>query len=446
MSLKCTMILGDCPDERDNRIAVPIDSFLPPESRNKDIRVVDLFSGAGGFGLGFCLAGAHLQAAVERDQWAADTLRQNHTNTNVIQEDIRALSALEIIGAFKGVDVLIGGPPCQGFSVANSKAKRSLDPRNSLFREFIRVAELIKPTVLLLENVPGLIKASVSKNVSVLDLIVSEYRRLGYFVYHRVLYAQDFGVPQIRPRLFVLGTLAEWTDPFPSETHKSKKSMTPGGCTDSERWLKPVSTWEAISDLPAVKAREGEEIMTYSNPPGNSFQKLLRGKNDSVYNHKPMRHSERLIRRFLQLKWGESGGADLSPEFGARRRGFPDELSGKIYEQNNRRMYPDRPCHTLPASFYANFVHPYQPRNFTPREGARIQSFPDWWIFKGRSNVPSKKLLAREGRTNESFLCQYNQIGNAVPPLLAFHLARHIIKKIAVYGRSETRCNRKSGP
>ena len=112
------------------------------------------------------------------------------------------------------------------------------------------------------------------------------------------------------------------------------------------------------------------------------------------------------------------------------KRNGNGEISKKVYDQNNRRMHPNKPCHTIAASFYANFVHPYNNRNFSPREGARIQSFPDWYVFKGKPTVVSHKLLQREGRTAEKHLCQYNQIGNAVPPLLAKAIADNVHKEI----------------
>jgi DNA (cytosine-5)-methyltransferase 1 len=124
------------------------------------------------------------------------------------------------------------------------------------------------------------------------------------------------------------------------------------------------------------------------------------------------------------------------------KRNGHGEISGKVYDQNNRRMHPDRPCHTIPASFYANFVHPFQHRNFTPREGARLQSFPDWFVFEGKPTVVSHKLLAREGRTDEKHLCQYNQIGNAVPPFLAKAIAGNLLTQTKIGLRTKYACSR----
>ena len=169
--------------------------------------------------------------------------------------------------------------------------------------------------------------------------------------------------------------------------------------------------------------------MDYTNNPQNEYQLKMRNSSYKVHNHKAMKHSKRLVERFSSMKWGEST-IDVPEYLKPIKRNSGNEISDKAYDQNNRRMYPDRPCHTIPASFYANFVHPYKNRNFTAREGARIQSFPDTYIFKGKATVVSHKLLAREERYEEKFLCQYSQIGNAVPPLMAKAVAENIINQL----------------
>ena len=187
--------------------------------------------------------------------------------------------------------------------------------------------------------------------------------------------------------------------------------------------------WDAISDLPQIEACEGAEIMTYINDPQNEYQALLRGDSIDLYNHIAMNHSKRMIERFASMKWGEST-EDVPDELKPLKRNGNGERSEKVYGQNNRRMYPNRPCHTIAASFYANFVHPYLNRNFTPREGARIQSFPDWYRFLGKPTTPSKSLLKKEGRLSDIHLCQYNQIGNAVPPLLSKAIAINLYQQL----------------
>ncbi len=258
-----------------------------------------------------------------------------------------------------------------------------------------------------------------------IDVIIGEFQRLGYAAYPKVVQALDFGVPQLRPRLFVIGLLKPTESPFPTPTHRPQSAQTnlfqPRSSTAS-----PPTLWDAISDLPDLEACEGGEEMEYVKGAATDLQALLRADSPAVFNHKAMRHSKRLVQRFALIEWGQSGN-DAPVEHTARKRGSPDEISGKLYDQNNRRMYPDRPCHTIPASFYANFIHPFRDRNFTPREGARLQTFPDWYRFLGKPTVVSHKLLGREGRDGELHLCQYNQIGNAVAPLVAYHLAKHLM-------------------
>lgn len=389
-------------------------------------RVLDTFAGAGGFSLGFQLAGAELVGAIETDSWASETFKFNHPEAEVIKADITELSDEEILKNFQHLQptVLLGGPPCQGFSICNKNNGDPRDPRNSLFEEFIRVGRLLNPEIMIMENVPNLIKARTANKELVVDIIVSELEKLGYFAQYRILEATDYGVPQIRKRLVVIATKKKIDDPFPPKTHAV-------ALNDDlfERQLLPCPTlWEAISDLPDIEAREGSEEQLYTSEPKNSYQECLRGNSKILYNHKAMNHSKRLVERFASMQWGDST-SDVPDHLKPLKRNS-SEISDKVYDQNNRRMHPDKQCHTVPASFYANFVHPYKNRNFTAREGARIQSFPDWYVFKGKPTVVSHKLLNREGRTNETHLCQYNQIGNAVPPLMAKAIAEHLMSKI----------------
>ena len=155
----------------------------------------------------------------------------------------------------------------------------------------------------------------------------------------------------------------------------------------------------------------------------------MRDDSEALWNHVAMKHTKRVVERFKQISFGESQ-SDVVDEYAPRVRSNGHLISRKRYDQNNRRLRPDRPSHTIPASFYANFVHPFQHRNFTPREGARLQSFPDTYVFCGKPTVVSHKLLTREGRIAERHLCQYAQIGNAVPPILARAVAANIAKQM----------------
>lgn len=390
------------------------------------MKVLDTFAGAGGFSLGFEMAGCEIVGAIETDAWACETFEYNHPKATVIKSNIEELSDKSLKKLFFGNEpnIILGGPPCQGFSICNKNNGDPKDPRNSLFEEFVRLGKIFKPTLMIMENVPNLIKAKTQSNELVLDIIKNELRNLGYFVYSTVLESVDYGVPQIRKRLFVVASSIALDNPFPSATHSPRQADL-----FSLSLHKTPSLWDAISDLPEIEARQGAEEMEYCKKPQNTFQKNLRKGSDKLHNHLAMKHSKRMVERFKSMEWGQSG-ADVPDHLKPYKRNSNGTVSDKVYDQNNRRMHPDKPCHTIPASFYANFVHPYKDRNFTAREGARIQTFPDSYIFKGKPTVVSHKLLAREGRFDEKYLCQYNQIGNAVPPMLAQAVAENILSQV----------------
>ena len=392
------------------------------------LKVLDTFAGAGGFSLGFEMAGCEVVGGIEIDDWASATFAHNHKDALVIQRDIQLVSDDELRDTFAGKmpQIMLGGPPCQGFSVCRKNAGDPTDPRNSLFVEFLRLARVLEPNYVVMENVPNIEKARTHDGEAVLDIVKRELRGLGYHVAHRILEATDFGVPQIRRRMFVVASAHALEQPFPNPTHAVEAGNRELFGSDLERC---PSLWESISDLPPLEAGEGSDVQDYTARPENGYQALLRGNSRRLWNHTAMNHTKRMVERFSAMACGQSV-SDLATHLHPLRRNGNGEISGTTYDQNNRRMHPDRPCHTIPASFYANFVHPHQHRNFTPREGARLQSFPDGFVFKGKPTVVSHKLLAREGRTEEKHLCQYNQIGNAVPPLLAKAIGTNLLNQI----------------
>ena len=401
------------------------------------MKILDTFAGAGGFSLGFDLTGHYeIIGAIEFDQWAADTFQYNHPKATTLVGDIQKFDKNFLLDKFQDrPDIILGGPPCQGYSIANKNAGDATDPRNSLFKEFIRLGEVFDPEVMIMENVPNLMKAKTSSNDLVIDIIVKELENLGYNVYHTILNATDFGVPQIRRRLVVIASKQKLENPFPEPTHAIETNSYSLFGNDLKR---TPTLWEAISDLPQTEACQGSEIMDYPTSPKNEFQKAIRGNSKIVYNHVAMRHSKRMVERFASMSWGHSV-SDVPEHLKPIKRNGNGEFSEKVYDQNNRRMYPDKQCHTIAASFYANFVHPYKNRNFTPREGARIQTFPDWYVFQGKPTVVSHKLLQREGRDEEKHLCQYNQIGNAVPPYLAKAIAENLYSQLTLT-KTEKEC------
>jgi len=272
-----------------------------------------------------------------------------------------------------------------------------------------------------MENVPNLIKAKTSSDEFVIDIIKRELEKIGYNVYYNVLEATDYGVPQIRRRLFIIGSQHAMKTPFPKPTH-----YVPTVDQKIDTRLKPCPVlWDAISDLPEIEAGKGAEELDYDKDYSTDYQEEMRKGSPKVYNHVAMKHTKRVVERFASMSWGDSI-SDVPKHLQPYKRKGKKEISGKVYDQNNRRMHPKKPCHTIPASFYANFVHPYKNRNFTAREGARIQSFPDLYVFKGKPTVVSHKLLEREKRFKEKHLCQYNQLGNAVPPFVARAIAQNL--------------------
>ena len=349
----------------------------------------------------FQMAGCEVIAAIEHDKWAADTFSFNHPKAKMMLGDIESFDE-EYLKKNISVkpDIIIGGPPCQGFSVCVKDACDPKDPRNSLFVEFIRMGKIFNPKVMVMENVPNIAKAKTQSGERVVDILKSEFEKLGYNVYQDILTASDYGVPQMRQRFVLIASKQELKNPFPKKTHYVDADSNEGQMNlfSSEYCgLKKCPTlWEAISDLPDIA----------------------------------MKHTKRLVERFSKMTWGQSVSDITEDRLKQRKRNGNGEVSDKPYDQNNRRMHPDKICHTITATFYGNFVHPYKNRNFTAREGARIQSFPDNYVFCGKPTVVSKKLLLKEGRDGEAYLCQYSQIGNAVPPLMAKCIAENIIKQI----------------
>ena len=380
---------------------------------------IDLFAGAGGLSLGFELAGFKSVLAIEADLWAAASYRANHQHSNVQTRDIEDITDEEIESAraYRPVAV-VGGPPCQGFSHSNIVNRDPKDPRNSLFEQFVRFMRIVRPPLGVIENVPGLLTATTATGQSVLSLIESEFRSIGYDCEWRVLEASAFGVPQRRQRLFIVALDRNRLPTFswPQASHGPTEAPDLFG----RQQLSPLVTlWDAISDLPQITAETFEEGATYRCPPQNTYQELVReGATGPILHHEPMKHTPRIIERFKAISFGLSE-SDVPAELQPKRRGKPDELSGKAYGQNSRRQDPHRPCSTIVASSHTNFIHPFLDRNFTVRELMRIQSFPDSYVLCGKRAVLSRKLSLRKGLMDDIFLDQRTQIGNAVPPLLA---------------------------
>ena len=290
-------------------------------------KVIDLFAGAGGFGLGFTLAGYDIVCSLEIDQWAAETLRVNNPSMQVIEGDIRRFKTPGDIRNLcpHSVDVMIGGPPCQGFSISGPARKDLKDPRNSLFRDFARWVECLSPAVFVMENVKGLLSRQNAHGEKVINIITRTFTKLGYSVETWILNAAEYGVPQVRERIFVVGNrLGFKAMDVPPKTHILLEKATPSESGKQtvlvEGGLQPAITlWNAISDLPALEAGQGEEEQSYSAAPNTDYERWARGDQNILWNHVAMQHSQRLIERFKYVKWGESS-AQVPTEHRALKR------------------------------------------------------------------------------------------------------------------------------
>jgi DNA (cytosine-5)-methyltransferase 1 len=358
------------------------------------MKSLDLFCGCGGMTLGFKWAGFHSVVASDIDVNCGKTINKNFPETEFFLGDIASLSKdelIRILGENK-IDVVTGGPPCQGFSLANkNRNKVQDDPRNRLFYEFVKVIKWIEPKAFVMENVKGLL--SMHKG-EVIKTILKEFMNagIGYNLDFRVLKASDYGVPQNRERVIVIGIRKDLglIPEFPEKLDKT------------------VTVNEAIMDLPEIDAGGGDDEMVYDKKAFTDYQKFMRKDSLVIKNHVAMKHTPRLVERFKAIKPGQNL-IDVWESHGAVKRGNPNEKSNSKFSQNNQRLHLDRPAPTIAASFQSNFIHPVKDRNFTAREGARLQSFPDDFIFEGMRTKMSWEIG----------LSQYQQIGNAVPPLMA---------------------------
>lgn len=339
----------------------------------------DLFAGVGGMSEGFKMAGFDVAFAIEYDKEIAASYGRNHKGTDVYADDICQLDAKLIHEKHPHVDVIVGGPPCQGFSQKGKRIGLD-DPRNYLFKQFVRFVEEFKPKYFVLENVPNII---TTLGGYFKDQIVREFERLGYKVKYGVLKAVDFAVPQDRHRAVFIGQLGENELELPRPTGVR------------------TTIKEAIYDLPFIASGEGVEESVYNKIAQTPFAKELRGNEKTLYNHVATSHSKLALERLA-----------LIPK-GCGKEVLPDEHRTKsIYSGTWCRLLEDGVAPTITTRFdtpsSGRFTHPVLDRCLTVREAARIQTFPDNFVFYG-------------SRTS-----QMKQVGNAVPPFLARAIANVI--------------------
>lgn len=346
---------------------------------SNEMKVADLFSGIGGLSQGFIKAGFTIDLAIEYDSSIAYAYKLNHTNTEVYNEDICEMDFSKIHKDHPNIDVVIGGPPCQGFSQKGKRLKLD-DPRNFLFQRFVDFVREFKPKYFVLENVPNIITTA---DGYFKDQIISAFSELGYSVSCGVLCALDFGIPQDRKRAVFMGALGDNTPSLPEPNGKK--------CNISE----------AIYDLPFIKSGEGTEVSEYDKEPFSDYQRELRGRETILHNHVATNHSTAALAKLALIPKGK--GKEVLPK---------ELLTKSIYSGTWCRLLEEGYAPTITTRFdtpsSGRFTHPILDRCLTVREAARIQSFPDTFIFYGN-------------RTS-----QMKQVGNAVPPLLAYELANQI--------------------
>ena len=349
------------------------------------LNAIDLFCGAGGLSLGFQQAGFNILVGVDNEQAALDTFEFNHKGSVGLNADLSKQDTFDLILKTAGnhkIDVIIAGPPCQGFSLTGPRDFD--DPRNRLYLAVIEMVKQYKPKGFIIENVPGM--ATMYKG-QVKDEVLRRFTNMGYNIDCRILKACDYGVPQMRKRLVFMGVRKDIGKPcFPD----------PSFGPETER---PYRTCrEAISDLPTRVNELGQNEDSYSGPAITEYQKMMRGNCDVLYNHVATDHKQ-FVKETIALVPEGGNYKDLPKGVGESRK----------FHMAWTRLDGNAPARTVDTG-HRNLFHYELNRIPTVRESARIQSFPDNFVFKGT-------------RTKQD-----RQVGNAVPPILGKVLAEELIK------------------
>jgi DNA-cytosine methyltransferase len=397
---------------------------------------MELFAGAGGMGLGFLLAGSpkcgyRVLFSGEFNSIFANTLRGNHeflrkkgrvapedVPAETIPMDLRTPSVMDRVQSIArdagGIDILIGGPPCQGFSNANRNSWSSTNPNNRLVDTYLDYVARLRPGVFIMENVQGILwtpRHDLLGRLSVAEHVATRVAALGYRIFPKLIDAAWYGVPQHRNRFFLLGIhgdlgyaqddFGEW-GPFPRPTH---------GPTTSERY---VTVRDAIEDLPTIE--NGAEVDELAYHPkaarGNRFLALMRRWSPAgiIWDHVTSRHAQYVIDRYSHIPAGGNWSdiAQMMTNYAAVER-----THSNIY----RRLVWDEPSITIGHYRKAMLVHPAQHRGLSLREASRLQSFPDWFRFAGGEDQKRGGLVHKQ-----------QQLGNAVCPLVTKAVADFLLK------------------
>jgi len=390
--------------------------------------VIDLFCGTGGFTYGFethPTSQFEVLLGLDKKAVATQTFQQNHPEASVINEDIREWpphkAEAETGLTSNDVQVIVGGPPCQGFSsIRPDRGDDVQDERNGLYTDFIEYVGHYEPDFFIMENVVGL---ATHEDGETIAQILEDAHDIGYSVDWRILNGANFGLPQRRERLIMLGAADERGIQFPTPTHqadgqtigyrdKSKVITTQptlDNFRDNNSLTEARTIMDAIGDLPELEA--GDQITEYTKPPRNRYQSSMRQGSDELQLHKATNHGTKMMT--IIRNSGPNKQTTIENLEAADNVNDVEDYITSGYSSSYSRLDPDLPSVTMTVNFIHpasnKCIHPYQDRALTPREGARIQSFPDSFEFFGsRSDI-------------------VEQIGNAVPPLLGRVLAEHVL-------------------
>lgn len=357
---------------------------------NSTYNVVDLFSGAGGLSRGFMDAGFNVVLGVDFDDAALKTFKENHGNAEAMKLDLFDHDNIDRIVEYLkenkiNLDVLVGGPPCQGFSLAGKREE--FDQRNILYSAMVKTAAKLKPKVVVLENVPGMLTLY---NGAGAKRVKEDFEEIGYNVIEpKILYAPEYGVPQIRKRVFFVMTLKDsdlGTYEYPTPILTEEEFVT---CE------------QAIGNLPSLQGCEDyslNQVWDYTRQPMNAYEENMRKNSERIYNHTPTKHAEETIRLISLVPEGKNYKALPKEELEKRKFKYNEALT---------RYDSKKPSRTIDTGHRTHFHYKYN-RIPTVRENARLQSFPDDFIFYGNKQE------------------QYRQVGNAVPPLLGKAIATKV--------------------
>ena len=351
----------------------------------KKYKVLDLFCGCGGISEGYHLAGFDIVGGIDFNEHATITFKHNFHKAKVHNIDITLFPNEQILDEYSGVDIIVGGPPCQGFSTANRHQKETDDPRNKLFFEYIRFVQQIHPKIIMIENVRGLLTRDDGYAI---DRIKEILGAEGYNITYRVLDASEYGVPQNRKRAIIIGVRRDFKDVFFNFDKLIKQAKTTVG--------------DAIGELYIFEQNPDRE-KTITSPPDTPLRKFLRNKDNTITDQDIVYPAQKVQDRIKHVPQG-GNWQDVPEDLWPNNRKNRHSSAYKRLDPNNQS------CTIDTGNAHSNYFHPIYNRIPTIRESARLQSFPDSFVFQGTRGS------------------KYRQVGNAVPPLLAKTIAEEIKK------------------